>query len=88
MIYLGGRGIFKYYKLPQALKRAPKIVDSQVGRIWKLKHEKKTFLGESWLGEFLGESCWIDLKKKNLSGGNFGEGKNKEKKTAQEEDCW
>ncbi len=76
MIYLGGWGIFKYCKLPQALKKAPKIVDSQVGRIWKFKHEKKTFQGESF-----GRS-------KNLSGGNFGEGKNKEKKTAWEEDCW
>jgi hypothetical protein len=65
------------------LKRAPKIVDSQVGRIWKLKHEKKTFLRGELVGRVLGREL-LDRseKKKNLSGGNFGEGKNKEKKTA------
>ena len=60
-------------------------MDSQVGRIWKLKHGKKHSLGESFfwvLGELWGEIFFGSSKKRNLSGGSFRKAKNKEKKTA------
>lgn len=58
-------------------------MDSQVGRIWKLKHQKKTFFRESWLESSWGENFWIDLEKESKWGKILEKGKkNKEKKIA------